>query len=42
MEPKITKYHPTIFSENKLINWFENKLANIPPKLKKINPKLAR
>ena len=26
----------------KFINWFENKFANIPPKLKKINPRLAR
>ena len=38
-EPINTKVHPTIFSLKRLINWVENKLANIPPKLKNIKPK---
>ncbi len=38
-DPIKTKIQPTIFSLKKLINWTENKFANIPPQLKKIKPK---
>ena len=40
--PIITKWQPTTFSVNNLIKEFENKLANIPPILKNINPILAK